>query len=349
MWRAVIRSLYLLLMAIPLLANERNTQVIADPVYLEPQSLVRIDGERRLNLCCTGKGRPTVVFDSSLGGGMMDWALVQPQVSAKTRACSYDRAGLGFSDPSPEPRTSARMVEDLHRLLRAAHIEPPYVLVGHSLGGMNIKLYAETHLSEVAGLIFVDPSHEDLAKKSWALNPEYAKQNARFMDYLHECLKAKPSDFIPGSKLRESCGTPPNGSRFSPAINALQLERSTRPGYLQAWISEQENVWTASADELRAAHRSLGDIPLVVLTHEPLPRQASETQEMRDAQNQVRTELHTEIAGMSTRGSIRTVKNSGHFFQLDQPEEVTGAILEVVHAVNANAPRGGVHPAVLKP
>jgi len=342
---ALLSSLFLLLVSMTVLASERNTQVIGDTVYLKPQRLVTIGNSLRLNVYCTGRGSPTVIFDSGLGGSMMDWALVQPLVAAETRACSYDRAGLGFSDPSPKPRTSANIVEDLHHLLEAAHIRPPYVLVGHSFGGMNIKLYAETYFPEVAGMVFVDPSHEDLAKRTWELDPEAGKKYAPYIDFLHGCLRAKPAEFVVGSKLQQTCGTPPNGSRFSDAINRLQLARVMRPGYMGAWISEQENVWSASADQLRAAHRSLGDIPIIVLTHEPLPRQGNETQPMRDMQNRLRTELHSEIASMSTRGALRTVKDSGHYFQLDQPQEVSAAILEVVRAVSAAAAGRGHSPA----
>jgi pimeloyl-ACP methyl ester carboxylesterase len=207
---------------------------------------------------------------------------------------------------------------------------------------MNIKLYAETYLSEVAGMVFVDSSHEEGAEKSFELQPEAAKKYALYLSSLQDCLKAKPSDFIAGSKLQQTCGVSPNSSRFSDAINALQRERVTRPGYMGAWISEYDNVYSVSADQLRAAHRSLGDIPIIVLTHEPLPRQEDETQEMRDAQNRIRTEMHTEIAAMSTRGTLRTVRNSGHFFQLDQPQEVSAAILEVLHeASGEQAPRTG--------
>lgn len=317
------------------LASQRNTQVIADAAYLEPQQLVAVESGRRINIYCMGRGSPTVIFDSGLGGDMVDWALVQPTVSAATRACSYDRAGLGFSDPSPKARSSANIVDDLHRLLQAAHIEPPYVLVGHSLGGMNIKLYAETYLAEVAGIVFVDPSHEDLAKRAWELSPDTGKKYAPYLELLRACLRAKPADFVPGSKLHENCATPPNSSRFSAAINELQLKRVLLPGYMGAWISEQENVWSVSADQLRAARRDLGDMPIIVLTHEPLPRRDDETQEMRDAQNRLRTEMHDDIASMSTRGTVRMVRNSGHYFQLEQPQDVSAAVLDVVREASA--------------
>jgi hypothetical protein len=107
------------------------------------------------------------------------------------------------------------------------------------------------------------------------------------------------------------------------------------PPALGSRVSEQLNIWTRSAEQLRAAHRMLGDLPILVLTHEPRPRQGSQTQEIADAQNALRMELHTEIARMSTRGAIRVVQDSDHHFQLDQPQEVTAAILDILKLVPA--------------
>jgi pimeloyl-ACP methyl ester carboxylesterase len=309
-------------------AADRDTQVIGDAVYLHPQRLVAVEKGRRLNLYCRGNGSPTVVFDSGMGNDMTVWALVQPAVAAETRACSYDRAGLGFSDPSPAPRTSGTMVEDLHRLLRAADLRPPYVLVGHSLGGMNAKLYAELHLPEVAGLVFVDPTHEDIGKKGFELDPQAGRQFARYVDLLHQCLKSKSTDFVEGSPLQRTCATVPNGERFSDAINALQRQRLMEPGYMGAWISEQENAPFASSDEVRAARRSFGDIPLILLTRE-----------MPKAQSPWLSELQVDTARMSTHGIIRPVKDTSHYIQLDQPQEVIDAVLEVVRISRTNQSR----------
>ena len=284
---------------------ERNREIIRSPVYLEPQQRVAVEDGRRLNLYCIGTGSPTVVFDSGLGEDMKVWALVQPQVAGHSRACAYDRAGLGFSDPSPARRTSAFLVEDLRRLLAGAQLEPPYILVGHSFGGMNIKLFAELHPEEIAGLVFVDPSHEDLARRAWQLSPERRAANVRYNAFLQECLAAKPEMFVEGSPLRDGCATPPNAARFSDEINVMESARDIRYDVRFAWISEQLNVWTTSADILRAARRPLGDLPLVVLTHEPLARQGTESQEMTDAQNSLRTELHrTSPAGRPSTACV---------------------------------------------
>jgi len=325
------------LAAVPFLASavEKRTTIINDVAYTKPQKLVTIESSRRLNIYCTGRGSPTVIFDSGLGDGTRTWGLIQPAVAEHTRACSYDRAGLGFSDPPARPSTSANVVDDLHQLLHAAHIKPPYVLVGHSLGGMHVKLYAETYLPEVAGLVFVDPSHEDLGKGAWAIDPESRKTYAPYMEALHRCLEARPDDFVAGSELVKNCGPFPD-PHYNAAINAVEMQLGKQHGRQQARVSEQENVWFTSADQVRAAYRPLGDIPIIVLTHEASPRGPDETQEQRNAKNKLWIDLHDQIASMSTRGKRRTVDNAGHYIQLDQPEVVIDSILEVVRTA-----RGG--------
>ena len=317
--------------ALPLLAigAEKSAAIVDDVAYTRPQRLVAVEPGRRLNIYCTGTGTPTVVFDSGLGDGTAAWGLIQPAVATHTRACSYDRAGLGFSDPPTRPSTSANMVDDLHRLLHAAHVRPPYVLVGHSLGGMTIKLYAETYLSELAGLVFVDPSHEDLGKGAWAIDPESQKYYAPYIKALHQCLEARPEEFAAGSELVRNC-VPSSDPHYSAAINAVRLERGKRHGYLQARVSEQENAWFESADQVRAAYRPLGAIPIIVLTHEPSPRGPDETQEQRDAKNRLWIDLHNRITAMSTRGKRLTVDNASHYIQMDAPQVVIESILEVL-------------------
>lgn len=118
-------------------------------------------GGHRLYLHCAGEGQPTVLLDSGMSSTTDSWTEVQPSVAEFTRACSYDRAGLGRSDPGPAPRTSGQMVTELHALLHHAAIPGPYVLVGHSFGGLNMQLYAGRYPEEVAGMVLVDTVHED--------------------------------------------------------------------------------------------------------------------------------------------------------------------------------------------
>ena len=126
------------------------------------QAARRFDvGGFRLNLRCEGEGSPTVVLDAGAGDTLATWEWVTPGVRKLTRVCTYDRAGLGKSDPGPKPRTSARIVAELHDLLVRAHVLPPYVLVGHSFGGLNVRLFASKFPNEVSGLVLVDATPED--------------------------------------------------------------------------------------------------------------------------------------------------------------------------------------------
>jgi pimeloyl-ACP methyl ester carboxylesterase len=311
----------------------RSHAVIDDPAYEHAQQLVPVEGSRRLNLYCTGHGTPTVVFDAGLGDGTKAWGLVQPVIARRTRACSYDRAGLGFSDPAQRPGTSANAVDDLHRLLVAAGIKPPYVMVGHSLGGMNTKLYAETYPAEVLGLVLVDPSHEDLGKQLWKIDPAYQAQYAPYIASLQPCLTATAEQLAAGSPLTDTC-VGAAGARYSQAINATEAELGRQPARRKAWISEQENIWFASAEQLRAAYRDLGDIPLIVLTKEPVAPVAGETQALRDAKNRIWIDLHDAIARMSSRGTRWTIADTGHYIQLDQPGSVDEAIFDVLRVAS---------------
>ncbi len=123
-----------------------------------PPGGVRVDlGDgRRMYLDCRGTGSPTVVLEAGLYGWSPTWTSVLPQVATFTRVCSYDRAGLGLSDPGPRPRVVGEITADLERLLAHAGIAPPYVLVGHSAGGMYHRLFTSAHPEKVAGLVLVD-------------------------------------------------------------------------------------------------------------------------------------------------------------------------------------------------
>ena len=124
-----------------------------------PGVMVELGGHR-LHIHCTGEGSPAVIFESGLGGTSLDWSRVQPEVSEFTRACSYDRAGYGWSEPGPSPRHAVRLAAELDRLLLSAGVPPPYVLVGHSFGGLTIRILAARREQTVAGLVLVDTVHE---------------------------------------------------------------------------------------------------------------------------------------------------------------------------------------------
>src|SRR2546430_6631778 len=119
------------------------------------------NGGYKLHLDCTGEGTPTLVLDSGLGDSYISWRKVQPEMAKFTRVCSYDRAGLGFSDSSPRPRTSKVIAEELHALVHNVGISDPIVLVGHSMGGYDVRVYASLYRNDVAGMVLVDARSEE--------------------------------------------------------------------------------------------------------------------------------------------------------------------------------------------
>ena len=126
--------------------------------YPPPGRLVDVGGYR-LHINCTGVGSPTVVIEAGWGDSSASWGWVQPEVAKTTRVCTYDRAGMGWSEVSPEPRTAREFAKELHTLLANADEQGPYILVGHSLGGYTMRVYAHDYAGEVAGLVLVDPQN----------------------------------------------------------------------------------------------------------------------------------------------------------------------------------------------
>jgi hypothetical protein len=124
-------------------------------------------GGYRLHLNCAGDGGPTVILESGLANRSADWDIVQPQIAGATRVCSYDRAGIGWSDGGREPRGPSRIATELHNLLQTANVPAPYVLAGHSFGGLHMRMFAALYPEQVVGMVLVDSSHPD----QWAYAP----------------------------------------------------------------------------------------------------------------------------------------------------------------------------------
>jgi pimeloyl-ACP methyl ester carboxylesterase len=317
--------------------------VVDDPAYTKPQQLVDIGGGRRLNLYCRGEGSPTVVFDSGLGDSTVAWALVQPAIATKHRTCSYDRAGLGFSDAAKRPNDAKNDAEDLHALLHAAHITPPYVLVGHSAAGLAVRVFADRYRDEVVGMVIVDGTHEDQFKREEAIGPaNRAQWDAKLKDT--SCLDAAKNGAIAkDSPVYKKCVIDEAiEPRYSQAIKDAVLKYAATLKWQSANASEKKSVFDASADETRATRKDFGDMPIIVLTHAPHAWPKDWTQALQDRHTLVWEDMHTEVAAMSTHGINEIVPHAGHYIQYDRPEIVIDAIDQAISIAQDQAGRSMV-------
>lgn len=302
--------------------------LITDPVYTKPDQLVDVGGGRRLNLHCRGTGSPAVIFDSGLYDSSIAWALVQPAISKTNATCSYDRAGMAFSDAATRPGTAANDVDDIHKALQIAHVKPPYVVVGHSAGGMAVRVFADRYRDEVVGMVVVDGSHEDQSSRSKAIATPEAKlhwdddlKDTTCMD----AVKAGKGEIPKNSPAYKKCVGEPD-ARFSQAINDASLAYSAKLKYQAAAASELKSFYGASADQTRATRKDFGDMPIIVLTHAPRPPSKGVTQQLQDQRTVIWEQMHNEIAAMSTRGVNEIVPRAGHLNNYDRPEIVIDAI-----------------------
>ncbi len=302
-----------------------------DEIYTRPGTLVPADGTR-LNLYCMGSGSPAVVFDSGWEDWAPVWTIVQPEVAKWTRACSYDRAGAGFSDPGPLPRTSVRIADELRSALHNSGIEGPYILVGHAFGGDNVRTFAARYPAEVAGLVLVEA---DVTS-----SPEERRGQARLIASLRECRDAiaagKPLPALPGRPARTCAqqffrGLPE--AMWSPELNAKLLELAqTKVAMYDAYISEMEQM---PQDEtyLEKHSRPLGSLPIRVLsTGNHGIHALDQAHPLNAEQQKYEQEVAREQAGwlaLSSNAKQLFTDKSSEYIPFDQPGFVVDAIHEV--------------------
>jgi len=305
---------------------ERALRLEAARRYPPAGRLIDLGG-RRLQIDCRGAGEPTVVFESGLDTlGALSWSAVQGPVAAMTRACSYSRAGLLWSDPSPVPFDAVSVAKDLHRALVQSGERPPFLMVGHSLGGAYTLVYTRLYPEEVAGLVLVDPSHPD--------------QVARFAAALGE---SDPPKFPLKVRLAGALawmGVARWVSDLKAIPSAPVASRSTADAYIgvsvQALAREQQNFKGTLAEAGQT--RQLGQRPLIVLTaaRPDSPEDLKEIGWTR-AQSQrfaaALKDLHDDEASWSTRGRNELVPDSTHYIQFERPDIVISAIRVVISEV----------------
>ena len=286
-----------------------------------PPGLLVDVGGYRMHLDCTGQGSPTVIFDSGLGDTWLSWYKVQPAISQFARVCSYDRAGLGWSDASPGPRTSRVIAEELHTLLQNAKINAPYVIVGHSFGGFDVRMYNALYPDEVVGMVLVDATYPYQYKR---FSPELTKSNNTFLRW--ESLRR---DLIPFgiARLAGWCGQ--GAAELRPVLRAIDCRIGPWREHMAEW-----NNFDLSSGQVKATP-SLGNMPLVVISHDP---GLGGTDDPAKSMNLAWDQMQSELANLSTRSSHIIATGSGHMIQQDRPDLVIAAIHAVVdESQSANA------------
>jgi pimeloyl-ACP methyl ester carboxylesterase len=265
--------------------------------YVEPGRLVDIGG-RRINLHCTGAGGPTVILMAGLFSWSVVWYKTQPVIAQRTRVCAFDRAGYGFSDPGPRPQILSDVVDDLHAALNAGPIPGPYVLVGHSLGGIETRLYAQRWPKEVVGMVLVDtsPAGEGLIDENQ-----------------------------PG--FDEVIGRESYAADISPQFFTAY--------YFADKVSLMSSLYTHRYDSVD--HRRLGAMPLVVLSVENTWNNNTPAGVLFNRSYSKWITLHEALAHLSSRGVHRMIEGSGHEIQLDKPQAVIDAVDEVFRQLRAGA------------
>ncbi len=290
-----------------------------------------------LNLDCRGQGRPTVILDTGLGVPAVGWNPVETEVAKFTRVCSYDRAGYGWSDGTTLPRTSREIVKELHALLEAAHEKGPYILVGHSFGGYNVRVYNGTYPADVAGMVLVDASHEDQNNR---MSPPIQAFMKKTMQDMQKQVKLAPLliEFGVVRFTQRNQGESPGVSKeFGQEM--LYLQRQTK--FINASAAEL-GAFEESAVEVRAAG-NLGDKPLIVLT---AGKSADASQlppgfpkkEFDDFHEIWVNDLQVKESQLSTRGKRIMVPDSDHMIPFERPDTIVAAIREVCTASNTATP-----------
>ena len=288
---------------------------------LAPQIGRSVDiGGRELNIYCSGEGSPTVIFEGDWGFPGYSWLHIQRDVARFTRACWYDRAGYGWSDPGPFPNHSDSIARDLHAVLEKARIAPPYVLAAHAIGAFHARVFRGFYPNEVAGMVLIDPTSEDLTINIH----NHIELFRRAVLLAHEImgdvgymrLKRQPLLELPKERF--------NQQEWN-ELTILQWQTKSLVAE-----GKEPPLWVCG-EQARAAG-AFGEIPVIVLS---AGIQDWEEDPMLAQDHALKLSLQQKIAALSSRGSRRIVGDSGHWIPFHAPNSVVSAVQEVVGTIKS--------------
>ena len=323
--RRGLLALVLLLVALPILGivYQQAAEASDRQTYPAPGQQVDIGGFS-LHIHCIGEGSPTVILEAGTGGSSLDWSLVQPAIAQTTRVCAYDREGYGWSDSADHPRSSQQVAADLHTLLTNAHIDGPYILVGHSIGVIHNQAYADQYPDAVAGLLMVDRPPVEYYLNAGLSDDEIvatelgtgALSMARLLTTLGI---ARLANFVPSPV---SGDLPPE---LRPVYNASAFQ--TR---YYASLMEEYGILGANYRYAAALPPLSSELPLVMLFSDP---QAS-TDPLASEYEQARMAY----AARYPRAAVISAEGSNHFIQVQRPDLVIQTLEDLVAAARTGQP-----------
>ncbi len=337
--------------------------------YPAPGQLVDVDGHK-MHIIQKGEGSPSVILDAGTGSFSLMWFSVPDEVAKFSSVYAYDRAGQGWSEESPLPRTAANMVHELHTLLEATNVPKPYIMVGHSLGGGIAQLYADSYPHDVFGLVLVDAGHEDTAKKvrehqlafkrcmtGFTIVDATGKNHEPSKPFLQRAFLRLTSSSL-GQKIAELTGiqrlylqsfySQPGNAQYevSPTLRARLLAPSTF-----RTTSQEIAHYGDSGTQLAGLDNHLANKPLIVIgngrgffynhlchTHMTLPEM--------EFNNEVWFPLQKQLAEKSTKGTLIIAQESGHRIQDTEPELIVNAIRRLVDDYRSTFTDDGRNSAV---
>jgi pimeloyl-ACP methyl ester carboxylesterase len=291
-------------------------------------------GGRRLHLLMSGGAGPPLVIVAALGDPAIVWLAIQRALAPEVPVVLYDRGGLGWSDPACGARTAGRMADELHALLRAARIEPPYVLAGHSLGGLIALIYTARHRENVAGLALIDSSHPDMHTRLPADAPMIGKR----AEWLLRAARWRltPLGLV---RLADDLGIRQQASdqarqNYPPDVAAAARAFTLSTYGRRATVSELAHI-KRSCDEARACLAELGTLPLAVVTsseHDPHHAPGSPVDRKRSRWYATWSVLQAEFAELSRNSSHTVAERSGHYVHRDDPGLVAGILRDLARS-----------------
>jgi pimeloyl-ACP methyl ester carboxylesterase len=275
--------------------------------YPPPGQMVDVGGYR-LHINCTGAGSPTVVIDVGWGDWSLKWGVVQKEVAKTTQVCTYDRAGMGYSEAGPLPRNAEQFAKELYTLLKQANIPGPYVMVGHSLGGLPVRVFTHNYPTEVSGVVLIDSMNsKQMTQPPTDIKPQTSSQSSGVsIPFLVARvgivrLLAAPLGLV---------------QNLPPEANDAYTAFSVTPRSIQAWMDEGMGI----PDSLAQAEtvKTFGNLPLIVLS-----RGLDQDKDWMAMQ--------TELLQLSSNSQQLIADKSGHTIEIDQPDAAAGAIVQMVN------------------